>query len=84
MSEDPSQAPSSAPVTEEELSSLLAFRRQKLDRLRELGVDPFGGTFETTHEPGALRADFAEGLQVKVAGRITALRDMGKTNFIDL
>jgi lysyl-tRNA synthetase class 2 len=84
MSEDPSQAPA-ATEPEEELGSLLAFRRQKLDRLRELGVDPFGGKFETTHEPGPLRDEvFAEGLQVKVAGRITALRDMGKTNFIDL
>lgn len=86
MTEDPSQAPADpTPADGQELSTLLAHRRQKLDRLRELGVDPFGGKYETTHDPGPLRDEvFAEGLQVRVAGRITAMRDMGKTNFIDL
>ncbi len=69
---------------EQDLSSLLKFRRQKLERLRELGVDPFGGKYELTHDPGALQEHFAEELSVRVAGRITALRDMGNTNFIDL
>jgi len=69
---------------EEDLDDLLKFRRQKLEKLRELGVDPFGGKFETTHRPGELHDAFEEGLEVSVAGRITALRDMGKTNFIDL
>ena len=95
MSEDKSQAPADAAENsaansaaagekEPDMGSLLKFRRQKLDRLRELGVDPFGAKFETTHAPGALQANFAEELPVKVAGRITALRDMGNTNFIDL
>ena len=87
MSEDNAQAPADETTENpegEDLSALLQFRRQKLERLRELGVDPFGGKFETTHEPGALRENFEEGLEVKVAGRITALRDMGKTNFLDI
>jgi lysyl-tRNA synthetase class 2 len=68
----------------EDLGTLLKVRREKLDQLRALGVDPFGQGFETTHAPGALREAFAEGLQVRVAGRITALRDMGKSHFLDL
>lgn len=68
----------------EDLSSLLKIRREKLDQLRALGVDPFGKGFETTHAPGALREAFAEGLEVRVAGRITAQRDMGKSHFLDL
>ena len=68
----------------EDLGQLLQFRREKLEKLRELGVDPFGKKFETTHRPAALRENFEEELSVRVAGRITALRDMGKSNFIDI
>lgn len=76
---EPTQTPSA-----EDVSSLLEIRREKLDQLRALKVDPFGAAFETTHSPAALREDFAEGMEVRVAGRITALRDMGKSNFLDL
>ncbi|MDB4617257.1 lysine--tRNA ligase [Verrucomicrobiales bacterium] len=69
---------------EEDLNELLKFRREKLNKLRELGVDPFGAKFETTHSPAELRDNFEEEMQVKIAGRITALRDMGKSNFIEL
>jgi lysyl-tRNA synthetase class 2 len=78
MSEDAPQLPQS---TEAEL---IAVRREKLARLRELGIDPFGARFEVSITPAALRADFADGIQVKVAGRITALRDMGKSVFFQL
>ncbi|WP_193214282.1 lysine--tRNA ligase [Luteolibacter marinus] len=62
-------------------AELIAVRREKLGKLRDLGVDPFGTAFETTHTPAELRENFAEGLQVKVAGRITGLRDMGRSCF---
>src|SRR6188474_593083 len=65
-------------------AELIAVRREKLAKLRELGVDPYGARFPVTTTPAALRADFAEGVQVKVAGRITALRDMGKSCFFQL
>lgn len=68
----------------EEIGDLLKFRREKMDRLRELGVDPYGGKFETTDSPHHLRENFEEEKKVKIAGRITALRDMGKSNFIDV
>lgn len=68
----------------EEIGDLLKFRREKMNRLRELGVDPFGGKFETTDSPHHLRENFEEEKKVKIAGRITALRDMGKSNFIDV
>jgi lysyl-tRNA synthetase class 2 len=62
-------------------ADLIAVRREKLGKLRELGVDPFGAAFETTHTPAGLRDAFAEGLAVKVAGRINGWRDMGKSCF---
>ncbi len=68
----------------EDLGALLKVRREKLDALRELGIDPFGKGYATTDTAGALRADFAEGKAVRIAGRITALRDMGKSNFLDI
>lgn len=65
-------------------SDLLRLRREKLDALRAKGVDPFGGRFDTTHAPGALRGSFQPDLEVRIAGRITARRDMGKSVFFDL
>ncbi len=65
-------------------SDLLAIRREKLNALRERSVNPYGGKFAATHSPGELHGNFQEGLQVKVAGRVSAWRDMGKTQFFDI
>jgi lysyl-tRNA synthetase, class II len=65
-------------------AELIAIRREKLGRLRDLGVDPYGERFEVTETPGGLRSTFEEGRRVKVAGRITALRDMGKSVFFQI
>ena len=72
------------PAPAPEAVDLLQIRRDKLNLLREHGVKPFGEAFEITHELSALRANFADGLNVRVAGRITARRDMGKSVFFDL
>ena len=66
------------------ISELLAIRRQKLDALREAGVAPFGQAFETDGTVADVRAKFAEGIALRVAGRITAHRDMGKSQFLDV
>ncbi len=76
--------PTPSPASESETRALLAVRRDKLQALRDRGVEPFGGQYTTTHAPGELQANFAEGLHVRVAGRISAWRDMGKTQFFDL
>ena len=68
----------------EDLGTLLRVRREKLEALRESGIDPFGKKYETSHAPGELREHFEEEKAVRVAGRITALRDMGKSNFLDI
>jgi len=65
-------------------AELIAVRREKLAKLRDLGVDPFGARYEVTTTPVGLRADFEEGRQVKVAGRILALRDMGRSVFFHI
>lgn len=65
-------------------------RRQKMQRLRELGVDPFGGRVEGVQSLAAVRAlhkpEFGQdgGPVVKVAGRLVFIRDMGKLWFVRL
>lgn len=71
---------------------LLAQRLAKLERLRARGIDPYPATFARSHTAAAAVAAFesaetagdAEGPPVTVAGRITALRGMGKLTFLDL
>ncbi|HEY3243457.1 MAG TPA: lysine--tRNA ligase [Phycisphaerae bacterium] len=69
-----------------------AERLKKLQRLRELGVDPYGGRFPDVHSTSAVRArgdalnlapgQSAENERARVAGRIILLRDMGKLAFL--
>jgi lysyl-tRNA synthetase class 2 len=79
---------------------LVAARRDKLRRLAELGIDPWGGRFdghrpvgeirgresEITSSPPAAEGQHAEqhGPRVRAAGRIVLLRDQGKTIFLHI
>ncbi len=72
------QAPDSPPESE-----LLHIRREKLEALKRRGVAPFGGKFSVSHDPGALKESFEEGLEVSIAGRILSRREMGKAAFFD-
>jgi lysyl-tRNA synthetase, class II len=67
-----------------EENDLLAFRRQKLAQLLKQKVDPFGGRFDVSGTVGEVRQAFVVGGRVRVAGRITAHRNMGKSQFLDL
>ncbi|MDA7517372.1 lysine--tRNA ligase [Akkermansiaceae bacterium] len=59
-------------------------RRDKLAKLKELGIDPFGARFKTTIAPGELKANFSNDKSVTIAGRLLAIRDMGKSVFATL
>jgi lysyl-tRNA synthetase class 2 len=72
------------PAPEHSESELLQFRRAKLDELQKRGIAAFGGKFEVSHDPGTLRKNFVEGIDVKVAGRILSRREMGKATFFDI
>jgi lysyl-tRNA synthetase, class II len=67
-----------------EENELLAFRRQKLRKLVEQNINPFGGRFDVSGTIGEIRQGFVEGQRVTLAGRITAHRNMGKSQFLDL
>ena len=64
--------------------SLLAVRRQKLAALGAAGVAPYGGRFDVDGTVAQIRERFAEGAVLRLAGRVTAHRDMGKSQFLDL
>ncbi len=68
----------------EDLNFLMKARREKLDRLRAAGVEPFAYSFDRTHsarEAIALLGDAEEGPSVRVAGRLVSWRAQGKTAF---
>lgn len=75
---------------EVEVSELLQIRRDKLDELRGLGIDPFGGKYVRTHNAGDImqhydqlsKEDLEEKkVEVSIAGRLMAKRGMGKASF---
>src|SRR6516162_8316687 len=68
----------------DETNSLIEQRKAKLASLRGKGIDPFKSKFTPTHSCAQARAAYVEGLQVAVAGRVSAHRDMGKSMFIDV
>lgn len=77
----------------EHSDELRAQRLAKLGRLRERSVDPYPARVERQSDLASAASSFHEWLdqhgsqtapRVTVAGRITALRPMGKASFLDL
>ena len=73
-------------MSAEDLHFVLRARREKLARLVELGVPPYGYRYDRTHDAAAavaaLGASAAEAAEpVRVAGRIVSWRAQGKTTF---
>lgn len=78
-------------LTEEELLEKLSeqhrIRIEKLNGLKAEGKNPYEVTkFDVTHKAKEIRDNFEalENGDVRIAGRITSWRDMGKANFIDI
>ena len=62
-------------------------RKEKLSRIKEMGIDPYGGKYEGTESAADIKGGFVEGddsQRAKCAGRIVLLRDIGKLIFITL
>ena len=72
------------PAPELDLSEQERVRRDKLENLKKAGISPYPERYEMTHELHEARL-LADGTpNVRVAGRITAIRRMGKLSFITL
>lgn len=70
------------------LKQIMNVRLEKMDALRERGVDPFGHRFDITHHINEIIAQkdalIASGEEVKIAGRIMAKRGQGKAGFANV
>jgi lysyl-tRNA synthetase, class II len=73
------------PAASPEPGRVVRDRIAKVDALRERGIAPYAYRFDTTHAAEDARALLSEGVEetdpVRIAGRIVALRDMGKSRF---
>jgi lysyl-tRNA synthetase class 2 len=69
----------------EEFNELLQNRRQKLERLRELDINPYPFRYERTHLSSQIISNFelleSSAATVRAAGRLMSIRSHGKTLF---
>lgn len=77
-----------APLTEEELSEQRQVRIDKMHRMEAAGIAPFGHKFNWTMHTSDVKEQVATleaaETEVKLAGRVMAIRGHGKTTFMDL
>ena len=68
------------------LQQIIDIRIQKLHKLREAGIDPYPHHYKPTHKSESIKGDYPnlEGETVRIAGRIMALRKMGKASFFHI
>ncbi|MFC1588459.1 lysine--tRNA ligase, partial [Planctomycetota bacterium] len=61
-------------------------RINKIEELRAIGVNPYPKRFDAGTPIGDILADFAEDTAPKqrAAGRVTAIRKMGKASFMHI
>ena len=60
-------------------------RIASVEALRQRGIEPYpAAAFPVTHHCASLKANFQEGLMVKLAGRMMGRRIMGKASFAEL
>ena len=68
------------------LKEIINFRLQKLEKLRESGIDPFPHNFKTSNYSSEIKNNFKiyDNKDVVVAGRIMTVRKMGKASFFHI
>jgi len=68
-----------------QLSEQELVRRDKLTKLRELGINPYPAElFPYTHTSKQVKQDFSEGKKVVVVGRLMSRRIQGNASFAEL
>ena len=68
----------------QDVNEFVQQRIDKLNALKEIGVEVYGRRFNKVQSVDELVRGFKEGDKVETAGRITALREHGKSAFLDL
>ncbi|AMO21316.1 lysine--tRNA ligase [Flavobacterium columnare] len=68
-----------------QLSEQEIIRREKLTKLRELGINPYpANLYPVDHTSKQIKESFEEGKKVVVAGRLMSNRDQGKACFSEI
>ena len=68
-----------------QLSEQEIIRREKLSKLRALGINPYpANLFPVDHTSKQIKETFEEGKKVVAAGRLMSVRDQGKASFAEL
>ena len=79
-----------AETQEQDLNEMMRVRREKMEAFRAMDVAPFGHRFEVTDYAAEIRAQYdylgedEEGGEVRIAGRLMAIRGHGKASFSTL
>jgi lysyl-tRNA synthetase class 2 len=71
-------------VTDSALNKFEQQRREKRQKIEQLGVDPYGGRMEEPMSAQSVKSAYEEGKKTRCAGRIVLLRDIGKLMFVTL
>ena len=85
---DKKQKGQQAPV--EDLNEMMKVRREKMEEFRAMGVPPFGHRYDVTDYAEPIKGKYAhlegdeEGGEVRIAGRLMAIRGHGKASFCTL
>ena len=85
---DKKQKGQQAPV--EDLNEMMKVRREKMEEFRAMGVPPFGHRYDVTDYAEPIKEKYAhlegdeEGGEVRIAGRLMAIRGHGKASFCTL
>ena len=68
-----------------QLSEQEQVRRQKLSRLREIGINPYpAAQYHVTHASAKAKNDYKEGEKVVMAGRLMSRRIQGNASFAEI
>lgn len=77
-------------LNNEELNDQFQVRRDKMNKMREEGIDPFGERYDRSHQSAQIIAEYGEfskedlegkAAQVTIAGRMMTKRGKGKAGF---
>ena len=68
------------------LNQIIDFRKEKLAKLREAGIEPYPQKYDPTHFSADILNDFnkLEKRDVNIAGRVMSIRKMGKASFFHI
>lgn len=68
---------------QQELNVLIQRRYEELEELKTKGIEPFAYSFDVDSDSESIKQNYVEGdvKNVKIAGRIMAIRRMGKASF---